>query len=417
MAEIDSKLSSSATAQGWISQFEAGDQDAAATLLDRLTLMNESEVADRIFQQLEAITVSKGRIALYAEREIAEATAFPLEEYVDAAGKSCTRAVPSAKFMAVKPKRGATRVGSEGWMAFLISQAVKANPKYVNHPSPAQYTTASPSNRISRVVIVTDFIGSGDRIWTMLEKFWRVPTFAAWWSRGYIRFHVVAAAGTSAGIARIKSHKCGPTFGVSTVIASLTGPAPKPWAANWLRLANFYGRKHASPLGHKNSAALVAFDYGMPNNVPAILVEKFAGWKPFYRGRAPKDLRPFFGLPPTAWDLLRNVAEQQWTKVRKAFSFRARRRDKATMLSFLIALRGRWHADAEIEVAERSGLQTDEVIRLRKVATTAGWISERGRITDSGRKLLKAGTKPVRKAPKMLAGSIEPYYPTSLRVS
>ena len=146
-------------------------------------------------------------------------------------------------------------------------------------------------------------------------------------------------------------------------------------------------------------------------------IEAGDGWKPFYRGRAPNDLRPFFGLPPTTWHLLRNVAEQQWIKARKALSFRARRREKIAILSFLIALRGRWHADAEIEVAERSGLQTDEVIRLHKIAKAAGWISERGRITDSGRKLLKAGTKPAKKTPKMLAGPIEPYYPTSLRVS
>jgi hypothetical protein len=87
------------------------------------------------------------------------------------------------------------------------------------------------------------------------------------------------------------------------------------------------------------------------------------------------------------------------------------------MLAFLLALRGRWHAQAEIEVAERSGLPTENVVRLRNTAMAAGWISDRNRLTDSGRKLLKAGTVKKPKISNAVAGPTAPYYPTSLRVS
>jgi hypothetical protein len=417
MADPRKKLSESASARRWIEQFKPVDQDDAASLVDRLALFNETDVAQAISRQLEAIDTVPGRVALYAEREIAQTTAFPVEAYLDATGTSHERVISSAPFKPVSPRRGATRVGSEGWMAFLISQAIKTNPRFVNHPSPRQYLSSNKANRIRTVVIVTDFIGSGDRIWTMLDKFWRVPTFAAWWSRGYIRFHIVAATGTNAGIVRIKTHPCKATVGVTTVVPTLTGPQPKPWATVWLGLVKRYGKNHGMPLGHKDTAALVAFEYGMPNNVPAVLGEKFKRWKPLYRGRAPHDLRPFFGLPPTITDLLRGAVEHRWARLVHALDFRTRRRDRAEMLAFLLALRGRWHAHAEIEVAERSGLQTGDVVRLRGAAMAAGWISDRSRLTDSGRKLLKAGAVKKPKLSRAVVGSNAPYYPTSLRVS
>lgn len=417
MVDRPQKLSNSASARRWIAQFKVGDQDNAASLIDRLELLSETQVAGAISRQLEAMNTVPGRVALYAEREIAEATAFPIETYTDAHGRLRERAIPTAKFKSVAPRRGATRVGSEGWMAFLISQTVKANSRFVNHPAPRQYLSTNAKNRIHKIVIVTDFIGSGDRIWTMLDKFWRVPTFAAWWSRGYVRFHIVAAAGTTVGVARIKSHPCKATVGVTNVVSTLTGPQPKQWAGTWLALVGRYGKEHDKPLGHAGTAALVAFEYGMPNNVPAVLGEKFKGWKPFYKGRAPHDLRTFFGLPPTLPNLLRSAFEHRWGRFRHALDFRSRRRDRAEMPAFLLALRGRWHADAEVEVAERSGLPTDDVVRLRGIALAAGWINDRGRLTDSGRKLLKAGTVKRKKDTKTVVGSIALYYPTSLRVS
>ena len=416
MTALD-KMSESASALRWIGQFKPLDRRDAASLIDRLDLMNETQVAEAISQQLEAMNTVSGRVALYAEREIAQATAFPVETYTDAHGQPRQRAVPNAAFKAVSPRRGTTRVGSEGWMAFLISQAIKANPRFVNHPAPRQYLSTNAKNRIRQIVIVTDFIGSGDRIRTMIDKFWRVPTFAAWWSRGYVRFHIVAAAGTSVGITRIKSHPCKPTVGVTKVVPTLIGPSPRRWAARWLSLVDRYGKAHGKPRGHAETAALVAFEYGMPNNVPAVLGEKFTGWKPFYKGRAPNDLRSFFGLPRTRAELLRGAVENTWGLFKHALDFRARRRDRAEMPAFLLALRGRWHKDAEIEVAERSGLPTDDVRRLRDVALAAGWMNDRGRVTESGRKLLKAGTVMRKEVSKTVVGSTALYYPSSLRVS
>lgn len=411
------KLSHSATAARWLAQFDDLDQAEAAELLDRLVLLSEAQVSERIFSQLEAINCPQGRVALYAEREIPQKTAFAVEQYVDRNGVTRSRAVPNACFEAVRPRRGSKRVGSEGWMAFLVSQAVKANARYVGHPSPKQYTSSSANGRIRKVVIVTDFIGSGDRLWNMLERFWRVPTFAAWWSRGYIRFNVVAAAGTPAGIAKVKAHRCRAEVHCATVVPTLASMAANPRAQGWTALANSYGKPHPEPLGYKASGALVAFEYGMPNNAPAILGERFKGWRPLYKGRAPGDLNSLFGLPRTGWDLLRHIAEHRLAQLRRALDFKSRRRDRSEMLAFLLTIRSRWHADSAVEIAEKSGLRTDDILRLRDRAIAAGWISTQGRLTDEGRKLVRAGVSLMPKTARSVAGRLHPYYPWSLRVS
>lgn len=417
MENTPPKLSECATAQRWLAQFDEIDQAEAADLLDRLILLSEAQVSERIFSQLDSITCPQGRLALYAEREITEKSAFAIEQYADINGIMRSRAVPKARFEAVKPRRGSTRVGSEGWMAFLVSQAVKANSRYVGYPSPKQYSSTNPASRIRKVVIVTDFIGSGDRLWNMLERFWRVPTFTAWWSRGYIRFHIVAAAGTAAGIAKVKTHRCRPELHCATVVPTLGSMNAASSAKGWAALAKSYGKAHPEPLGYKASGALVAFEYGMPNNVPAILGERFTGWRPFYRGRVPSDLNPLFGLPPTSWQLLRRIVEERLSQLRSALDFKSHRRKRSEMLVFLLTIRGRWHSDTKVEISEKTGLRTDDIMRLRNSALGAGWISSQGRLTDQGRKLIRAGISPISKMEQGIAGRLHPYYPASLRVS
>lgn len=411
------KLSESTTAARWLAQFKDADRSTAAEFLDRLVLLSEAQVSERIFSQLDAINSPHGRIALYAEREIAEKTAFPIEQYADRSGAVRSRAVPNVRFKAVSPRRGSTRVGSEGWMAFLVSQAVAANARYVGHPSPEQYTSRTSSQRIRKVVFVSDFVGSGDRLWNMLERFWRVPTFAAWWSRGYIRFHVVAAAGTAAGIAKVKTHRCRPEVHCSTIVPTLAATVPTESTRRWNALVKSYGTAHPEPLGYKASGALVAFEYGIPNNVPAILGKRFKGWRPLYTGRAPGDLNPLFGLKDTGWSLLRHLAEQRLAQLRRALDFKSRKRDRSEMLAFLLTVRGRWHADTAVEIAEKSGLRTDDILNLRDRAISAGWITGQGRLTDEGRKLIRAGASLAPEPLRNIAGRLHPYYPTSLRVS
>jgi hypothetical protein len=135
------QLSATETGKAWLSQFAFPDRPAAASLLDALTLINDEQVATALRSLLADLAEHRSglrkRVALYAEREIAEATAFRVALVTDDDGRLRRRAIGRHGPSAVRPIRGSTRVGSEGWVAFVISQAVKASPGiFLNHPGP-----------------------------------------------------------------------------------------------------------------------------------------------------------------------------------------------------------------------------------------------------------------------------------------
>ena len=63
---------------------------------------------------------------------------------------------------------------------------------------------------VRHLVVVTDFIASGDRACKMLDSLWRLSTVRSWKSGKFIRLTVMAFTGTSAGIAAVKRHSSRP---------------------------------------------------------------------------------------------------------------------------------------------------------------------------------------------------------------
>lgn len=125
-------------------------------------------------------------------------------------------------------------------------------------------------DRVRRIVIVTDFIGSGKRVWEMLEAFRSVATLRSWRSYHLLRFHVVAYSGTEDGL-----H--GSFQPVETRGTTVMG-CPTFWntfsgarRAEVLDLCKRYPPGHRHPYGFSNGGALIAFAHGMPNNAPPIL--------------------------------------------------------------------------------------------------------------------------------------------------
>jgi hypothetical protein len=138
-------LSGTETGKAWLSQFAATDRRAAASLLDAMMLVNDEEVATALRSLLADLAARRSgsdkRVALYAEREMVEATAFRVELVADEHSRLRRRAIGRQGRAAVNPIRGSSRVGSEGWIAFLISQATEAFPRiFLNHPGPDPLT-------------------------------------------------------------------------------------------------------------------------------------------------------------------------------------------------------------------------------------------------------------------------------------
>ena len=409
------KLSNTTTGQTWLAQFVQPDRGTAATMLDALLLLNEEEVSATIRGLLQNLaaerTGPRRRVALYAEREFPEKQAFKVQRISDKNGIVRRRAVGRSGPAAVKPVRGSARVGSEGLVAFIISQAVAAWPRiYVNQPGPDRIR--STRHPIGAFVVVTDFIGSGIRIRTMLNKFWNVPSVRAWVSRGWVEFMVVAAAGTSKGIENVRAHRLRPRVLVTHVAPTIFKVSDKRLRKAWRKLICSYGPKNASRAaryGFHRSGALVAFNYRIPNNTPILFHQSASGWKALYTGPAPEDLRAAFGL---------ETQEQRVARAAATIGIKLAPRlaiPEAQTVLTLSAVRGRWRRGAETAIAEMTGLTVPELIIIRRRARKAGLLTTDGRLTDAGQANLRAGTRSERKRPD-IPTSIEPYYPISLRV-
>jgi len=410
-------LSTTETGKAWLSQFASWDRPAAASLLDALMLMNDEQVATALrslladLAQFRSGLRKRKRVALYAEREIAEATVFRVELVMDADCRLRRRAIGRQGPAAVRPIRGSTRVGSEGWVAFVISQAVKSSPRiFLNHPEPDRLR--SLRQPVGALAIISDFIGSGTRVQTMLDKFWAVPTVRSWFSRGWISFKVVAAVGTREGLEAVRNHRVRPEVLVQHVAPQLSEHGnSQPYDA-WRTLIETYGPDRvggAERAGFRDNAALIAFSYGIPNATPLMLHAAGEGWRPLFSGAAPLDLRSAFGLQSRA-ERVKLAAAATGIDLAPDLAL-----PHAEMVVFLRAIRGRWRTGAQTAVAEMTGMTEPEVLAALKRASEHGYLDPKGHLTDAGHAALGAAERGERKRPTVSTNP-EPYYPLQLRI-
>ena len=405
------RLSRCQSATEWLRQFGAADQLAAAGLVDALLLLNDDDVASAVRKQLRKLASTRvghrRRVALYSEREFAEAVVFESEMQPGRDGILRKRAVGNSGPPAVKPLRGRARVGSEGWTAFMISQAVESSPRiYLNHPGPDRIRR----HKVGLIVIATDFIGSGTRIRTMLDKFVNVPSVRAWKSNGWLGFAVVAAAGTKVGIRSVEAHRVAPSVLVSHVVPTLDGYPDWSAVAEWRSLIARYGPRMArgsGPEGFGSGGALVAFSHRTPNNTPLLLHQGATGWLPLFQGPPSDDMRPAFGLAPMG-PRVRHAAAAAAVPLAEDLS-----PEEGRMVIVLRTLRGRWRHGQEVEFAERTGLTVLEILDAKEQAVAAGLLTSEGRLTDGGQRLAHTGAD-ARRRPDIPTRS-EMYYPQVLR--
>ncbi|MEA2871007.1 MAG: hypothetical protein QOH67_983 [Hyphomicrobiales bacterium] len=407
-------LSTYPTAQSWLMQFGVSNQPAAGLMLDSMLLLNEEQVSAALRSQLYALAGSRHgrrrRIALYAEREFGGVPAFNVEIVLDTNGRPRRRSIGRKGPAPVKPVRGSGRVGSEGLVAFIISQAHETRPKsFMNHPGPDFLRgKTSPAGSIG---IVTDFIGSGSRVREMLDAFWAVPSVRSWVSRKWIDFKVITAAATVAGVANVKRHRLRPQVLFQHVAPTIGSYPDWQLSREWVKLIESYGPdagRGASRYGFGGDAALVAFNYRLPNNTPALLHRTYGGWRALYDGAAPDDLRPAFGLRARA-EVIGQAAETTGVVISHDLP-----PEDAALVLILSLLRGRWRGGTEVALAERTGMAVPDVMDILARALKGGLINGSGRLTDDGQALLAAGRRSERKRP-VVATNPEPYYPLALR--
>ncbi|MEW6644486.1 MAG: hypothetical protein AB1586_28555 [Pseudomonadota bacterium] len=350
-------------------------------------------------------------LALYAEREFDSGEAYKSLDVADAGGRIRRRAVSYSG--PVKPTRGKMRVGSEGTVAYLISQLVERWPKLLkNHPGPK--SIRAKSSPVGAIVIVTDLIGSGTRVNRMLDKFWRVPSVKSWVSGKWIEFIVVAAAGTPEGIGAVESHRLRPAVIAEHIVPTIGSWKDQALAKEWRQLITNYGPRHGrggvAREGYADSAALVALSSRLPNNTPAIIHQSDgSNWRALYEGAAPADLRPHFRMRDEP-ERTKLAAEALGVELAPDLNTK-----DAKLVVVLSAPPSLLRRQDVVAIAAATTLPRSEVERIILQAVTDGLLTPKWRLTEAGQRILKANRRgDRRKSP--IATNSEPYYPQSLRI-
>jgi hypothetical protein len=269
----------------WIAQFDAVDQDTARTLVQNIHFVGADEFRAHMTAILETVPDQVGRaVALFAERRIPGRKTSPHALY-----KWPRRRVRRADGVALRPadpdRQQEPAIGSEGIVSQLISDLQNRQPNIFRvHPSMQDLRQRRPR----KFVLVTDFIGSGDRVRRFLDAAWKVPTLVSWASYRLLNFQVVAYSATEDGLAAVRAHPCRPE--ILTVRGCPTiDLLPNPTRDALKSLSDSYcpGSPTAAetPLGYGGTGALLAFAHGAPNNTPLLLHKRSRTWCPLFPAR------------------------------------------------------------------------------------------------------------------------------------
>jgi hypothetical protein len=300
-------------------------------------------------------------------------------------------------------------IGSEGLLANLITNYCRLHaPKALNHPGPDLLR----KRRVGPIVIVADFIGSGNRVWEMLEAFRAIATFRSWRSYHLIKFFVVAYSGTEEGIRVVQSSGLRPTVLTVAGCPTITGAFRGAVRDAVYQLCRTYPAGHSKPFGYGHSGALIAFEHGVPNNAPPILHSDRKNWRPLFRRRSTVEANADF--PPTNAEEIADRAEQM-LRVQNAQRFLADARGRRWIHTMLVlaAIDGGARTAAAISAQTRLHLPT--VREILAFTQLARWTKSTHALTKLGRAELQRLRKRRARTPVLPKPNKPFYYPSQLR--
>ncbi len=405
----------------WMAQFSGAERLVAEQLADAVMLVGHDALYRGLRLLLDETTTNRDEgdqdrpIALFAERAVETRDAkddeygfvrhevLPFFPGTDE-GRATGTGMPP---IVIDPSD--QEVGSEGSIANFITGYERLHrDRVLSHPGPDALRTG----RVSHIVIVTDFIGSGKRVWEMLEAFWRVATIRSWHSYGLVRFAVVAYSGTEDGLKHVRSHRSGPNARVvhacPTIFTSFVGVDRDAVLA----LCRAHPHRSRYPFGFGSAGALIAFSHGMPNNAPPVLHSDRKGWVPLFRNRSALGADMHF--PAANADALADRARAV-LQIRTAERFLAdptRRRWVETML-VLTALKDGSRTAASASARTRLSLANVEQILV--FTRIARWTSLRNTLTVLGQRELRRLQLRRARTVVLPTEDLPYYYPSQLR--
>ncbi|SDB53728.1 hypothetical protein SAMN03159382_04137 [Pseudomonas sp. NFACC23-1] len=224
----------------------------------------------------------------------------------------------------------------------------------------------------------------------------------------------MAYSGTDIGVQNVCSHRFSPNVHIVNECPTLFNSFGEG-KDEMIELCKKYGSFSKDPLGWKKTAALLAFEHGAPNNMPAIFVSG--------KSRGAKKWTPLF--PKRVTENLWRTAEVDMSEVIShaldelnipeiSKSPRFRKSNTKNKSAFIILLA---HAQGKRRLAELRRvlpLSLDVLISAKDRAVSRGWLTRSGALTLAGHRAIRLLRRQGRKnfvAPDPFAS----YYPTQLR--
>lgn len=404
----------------WLSQFdqEPNDRVLAEKLLRSVSYCPLHEFKDSLVKLTRRVLPVKQPSALFIERELQPTKAklppplyYQKKIYSKRSNKKHLRAYGAA-IQAIKSIKYKTQdIGSEALTAWIANTLCRQNStRFLLQPTADNVRTS----KVRNFVVLTDFIGSGDRARKILDAMWVVSSIRSWYSGKFIKFWVLAYSGTEQGITNVRKHRFAPEVHVVTDCPTIYNSFGHD-KNEMLALCQVYGAHSEKPLGHENTAALLAFEHGAPNNMPAIFVsEKNRGakrWAPLF----PKRVTELYWRS-TEIDqaplILKALDALGVPEIQGAPSFRRAGNPHKLAVIVLLAFSQKKRQAADLR--RLLPLSLDTLVLARERAVKRGWITAQGALTLSGRRYLRMLRREGAKffvAPNPFA----PYHPEQLR--
>jgi hypothetical protein len=394
----------------WLGSFEERDRGIARDLGSSLTLVSHTEFERNLAKLIVEVASSvEGLVALYGAREI------PGNMLVFDATSRSDESFPTV--MDATPR--GSDIGSEGRIASIIRNlCIEKKNKLLNHPSKKQLL----DRRVEAILIIDDFVGSGQRCRRYLKYFWTSPTVRSWHSYKRIKFMIAAYSATVAGSKYVNSHPSRPEVHLSRHCPTLES---LHWRSSRIEAAKKLCRDYAKKFelgsmhyGFGRTGALLVFEHGCPNNVPAIFWARSksnAQWTPLFpEKRVAIEVTSAFPREIVAREPVHVMVEAGQRKLAEKIAAVDKipvTKQESLVLAFFA--QGKRRVET---VASATGLAANEAERLIEQCIDKGWISPRRRITDLGHAELKgiqgSQTK-LREALPSLGSDV--YYPVALR--
>ena len=368
----------------WLKNFDFKDQATAASLIDILMLVSASEFISQINKQLREIehqaNKSRQTVALFSEREVEKknydiSPFFPNSEIGRAVGDG---------IQPVEVDLKKQDVGSEGIVAAFITKFCKASSEVcISHPGP----DILRKKKVRKIVLVTDFIGSGNRLYKMLDAFGKVATIKSWVSYHLVSFHVVCYSATEFGLSALKRHPLCPEVSVHAACPVIDEAFEgKDLGLIKLLCQRYPKRTSAFPLGYNNTGSLIAFSHGIPNNAPYILHGSTNGWKPLFEDRS--TVRADIDKIADKAEVLSQKSEE-FLKIREARKLLLDPEGELWIHAMLILYSIGKGFKTSSKISARTQLPLSSVRETLERAIEAKWLTPSNSLTVLGRRELK----------------------------